>query len=612
MPLCPQITNTPITVTQTADFTVSSVLPVVPATTTQLDAVEVLVNGKAEIYYQTTAPVGAGINENDLWYDTDDGNKPYVFRSGVWVSAQDGSIATAQSAANTALANAATANAVGVAAQGTANTALANAAIADAKGVAAQSTANTALANAATAYTAAIGSLQPSANTIVNASNQMTAINGGGITVYSGASASSGARVVLNSAGLAGFDSGGTATFSITASTGAAVFSGSVTGSTITGGTLNIGGNAIIDASGFLTATGATITGTITTSNITVTGGTLTIGSTFAVTAGGVLTATGATITGTLTSNNVTITGGTLTIGSKFSVTSLGVLTATDGVFTGTITSTNATITGGSLTVGSTFSVTSAGVLTASSGTIGGSTLSSSTITGGTIQTAASGASVSLDGANNALKFTNSAGTAVGWILPYSSNGMVFNYGASPGAGFSAFPAIAIGSTSILLQPDSTNSLSVSTSGISATSFTSIGTFTASNAAYIQDSSTTANASNARIDVGDGRLRRSTASSGRFKEQITDIANVAELNPNKLLDLPVRAFKFKADYLDPADNRAGVLVPGLIAEEVAQFYPAAADSTNGVIENWNERFIIPGLLALIQNQEKRIKQLEGE
>ncbi len=39
MPLCPQITNTPVTVTQTADFTVSSVLPVVPATTTQLDEV---------------------------------------------------------------------------------------------------------------------------------------------------------------------------------------------------------------------------------------------------------------------------------------------------------------------------------------------------------------------------------------------------------------------------------------------------------------------------------------------------------------------------------------------------------------------------------------------
>ena len=186
MPLCPQITNTPITVSLTADYTVTNVIPVLPANTEQLAAV------------------------------ADDAAA---------------AVATANAAAATA--------------------------------GAAQSTANTALANAATAYNAAIGSLQPSANTIVNASNQMTAIAANGITVYSGSSPSSGARVVLNSVGLAGFDSGGTATFSISASTGAAVFSGSVTGSTITGGTLNIAGNAIIDASGLLTATGATITGTI-------------------------------------------------------------------------------------------------------------------------------------------------------------------------------------------------------------------------------------------------------------------------------------------------------------------------------------------------------------
>jgi hypothetical protein len=128
---------------------------------------------------------------------------------------------------------------------------------------AAQGNATTALANAATAFSAATGSLQPSANTIVNASNQMTAINSTGITVYSGASATSGARIVLNSTGLAGFNVGGTATFSISATTGAAVFSGSVTGSTITASTMNINGNAIIDATGLLTATGATITGTV-------------------------------------------------------------------------------------------------------------------------------------------------------------------------------------------------------------------------------------------------------------------------------------------------------------------------------------------------------------
>jgi hypothetical protein len=187
MPLCPQITNTPITVSLTADFTVTNVIPVLPANTEQLA--------------ETNANVTAAVN-------------------------------TANAAAATA---------------GTA-----------------QSTANTALADAAVAYAEAIGSLQPSADTIVNASNQMTAISANGITVYSGASASSGARVVLNSTGLAGFDSGGTASFSISASTGAAVFRGNITtGATITGGTMNIGGNAIIDASGLLTATGATITGTI-------------------------------------------------------------------------------------------------------------------------------------------------------------------------------------------------------------------------------------------------------------------------------------------------------------------------------------------------------------
>jgi hypothetical protein len=67
----------------------------------------------------------------------------------------------------------------------------------------------------------------------------------------------------MNSTGLAGFNSGGTATFSISASTGAAVFSGSVTGSTITGGTLNIAGKTIIDSAGLLTGTDVTLTGTI-------------------------------------------------------------------------------------------------------------------------------------------------------------------------------------------------------------------------------------------------------------------------------------------------------------------------------------------------------------
>jgi hypothetical protein len=200
MPLCPQITITPVTVTSTGMTQASVIAAGDPATTEQLGTVS-------------------------------------------------DSVAAA-------LAAAAAADAAATAAQADADAAQAAAATA-------QADAAEALADATTAYNAAIGSLQPSANTIVNASNQMTAINSSGITVYSGASATSGARVVLNSTGLAGFNSGGTATFSVSASTGAAVFSGSVTGATITGGTLNINGNAIINSSGNLTATGATITGAV-------------------------------------------------------------------------------------------------------------------------------------------------------------------------------------------------------------------------------------------------------------------------------------------------------------------------------------------------------------
>ena len=128
----------------------------------------------------------------------------------------------------------------------------------------AQAQATVALQAAQAAYAAGAQSIQISAQTIVNSSNQLTAMNTNGITVYSGASSTSGARVVMNSAGIAGFNTYGVTTFAIDASSGAVSTTGAVfTSSTISGGSLNINGNAIIDSSGYLTATGATITGTI-------------------------------------------------------------------------------------------------------------------------------------------------------------------------------------------------------------------------------------------------------------------------------------------------------------------------------------------------------------
>lgn len=394
MPLCPQITNTPITVVQNSDFVVSNVVPVIAATTTQV---------------------------------------------------------------NEALVDAAEA-------------------LADA---------DAALTQAGIAYTAAIGSLQPSANTIVNASNQITAINGNGITVYSGSSPSSGARVVLNSAGLAGFNSGGSPTFSVSASTGAAVFSGSVTGATITASTMNIGGNAIIDASGFLTATGATITGTI---------------------------------------------------------------TATSGSFTGTINSTSGNIAGFTLAAGTITAPSSALVI-----------YSNGTIQGGNSQT------------------------------------LFYGY-ANIGGG-------TAGSERLIVTGNS----NLNGTLIVSSSTTVQGVFTAVDAG----TNTNSNTPNAWLSTG-GILRRSTASSIRYKENVTDLVNVEELHPKKLLDLPVRAFTYKPDYLTPSDDRYQQIFPGFISEEVDAVYPMAVDYENGQIESWNDRLLLPGMLALIQDLYKEIAILKGE
>jgi hypothetical protein len=420
MPLCPQITNTPITVSLTADFTVTDVIPVLPATTTQVN--QALVDAQAALDEADAALIQAGL-----------------------------------------------------------------------------------------AFTAAQNSLQPSANTIVNSSNQITAINGNGITVYAGSSPTSGARVVLNSAGLAGFNSGGTATFSVSASTGAAVFSGDVTGSTITGGSLNIAGNAIINSSGFLTATGATITGTI---------------------------------------------------------------TATSGSFTGTINSTSGSIGGFFISTNYIGNSSATFYINSSNGNAQFNNLFINAASGTTGITLSNGGNISMSGGslNMATGNINSAGAIGGSSI--TSSGTITATG-----NIVANADVNLSSTSDLRVPYAFST-------------------TTANAATVWISST-------------GQFRRSTASSERYKTDIVNLIDVPELNPKALYDLPVRAFRFKEGYLPETDDRFGVLVPGFIAEEMDAIYPAATDYTDGV-ETWNDRMIIPAMLALIQDQQARIKALEGE
>jgi hypothetical protein len=125
---------------------------------------------------------------------------------------------------------------------------------------------------------------------------------------------------------------------------------------------------------------------------------------------------------------------------------------------------------------------------------------------------------------------------------------------------------------------------------------------TAGGAARINDASTPS-----------ARLVAASGSSIRFKKDVVTIQDVSELNPRLLLTVPVKAFRYRDDYLDLEDERSGVLVPGLIAEELDAIYPVAVDHDNqGRASRWSSDFIVPGLLALIQEQEARITSLEGK
>jgi hypothetical protein len=539
MPLCPQITNTPITVSLTADFTVTNVIPVLAANTEQLAALDVEV-----------------------------------------VAAEAAAAAASAAAASAA------------AAAGTA-----------------QSTANTALANAATAYTAAVGSLQPSASTIVNASNQITAINGTGITVYSGASATTGARVVLNSLGLAGFNSSSTgsgngATFSISASTGAAVFSGSVTGSTITGGTLNIAGNAIIDAAGLLTATGATITGDIR----------ATAGYFGTATNGFSVSATGLVGVGTGTIVGGTISGATFINGAgTFSVTSAGVLVASSATVTGEIRATSGFI--GSAANGWNF---------ASNGTLTNSALSTilypSTTPGGDSTTYAFYSDRGVYG--NSLYASSSSQGAITTLGGIQADGRLYTAAGSFVVNTSG-NITSVGS--ITATGAITTSGNISTSG--SGTITSAGTLTGNSLSvtnnatfndYIYYPGYQVSTSGGAARVNDGstptaRLVAASGSSIRFKKDVVDISTIAVLNPKLLLQVPVKAFKYREDYLDAEDERSDVLVPGFIAEELDAIYPVAVDhDAQGRASRWSSDFMVPGMLALIQDLYKEIDQLKGE
>lgn len=108
-----------------------------------------------------------------------------------------------------------------------------------------------------------------------------------------------------------------------------------------------------------------------------------------------------------------------------------------------------------------------------------------------------------------------------------------------------------------------------------------------------------------------GTLGRSTASSERYKKDIADVTS-EELNPYKILDIPVRQFRYNEENV-PVDGEPDDLYIGLIAEEVNKAYPVATEYTeDGQVEMWNIKILFPALLKIVQDQQKEIEALKEQ
>ena len=290
-----------------------------------------------------------------------------------------------------------------------------------------------------------------------------------------------------------------------------------------------------------------------------------------------------------------TYSGGTQTGGFNLSTNGTlslsGAITATSGSFTGAVFASSGTFNG---------SVTTSNI-DATGGNIGGWTINNSSgdryISYGTTYLFGGASS-----GNQTL-----ANTTAQWAMIDSSRRSYF-YGVYAGSdGF-----FSVGGNV------STSTGNFTTVGGSF--LTTNGTFTAGAGSltilysdgriYANTLGVTTGTPNIRQDAS-GYLRYTSSSSERYKNSIVNIKTVNSLDPYKLLEIPVRAFKYNSGYIPDTDQRFDTLIPGFIAEEVEEFYPIAVDyNSENKPETWVPNYIIPGMLVLIKDLSTRLDALE--
>ena len=168
---------------------------------------------------------------------------------------------------------------------------------------------------------------------------------------------------------------------------------------------------------------------------------------------------------------------------------------------------------------------------------------------------------------------------------------------------------------SIRISPSILINNGVSADSIYLTSSNSSGDAVTADSGSIKNLWAVTNASSYtnNVHIGSaGRFFGVSGSSKRWKNSIEDIHDEA-LDPHHLYDIEVKQFKFNTDYIkSKTDQRYDTLVPGFIAEQIQEVYPIAVDinEEDGQAMDWNMKFIIPPMLALIQELNERVKSLE--
>ena len=107
--------------------------------------------------------------------------------------------------------------------------------------------------------------------------------------------------------------------------------------------------------------------------------------------------------------------------------------------------------------------------------------------------------------------------------------------------------------------------------------------------------------------TGYKQLMLKSSSSKRYK----DIGNdISEQEIENWYNIEPTWAKYKEGYLVKGDENEGRYIPMFIAENVEAFFPEATRHQNGLVEDWNERIMIPAMFAMIKSQKKQLDRQE--